>query len=53
MCDADLDALGRDDYMETALRLRAELAGDGLRSTLNIRFDRYFNNHIVRIQVNC
>jgi uncharacterized protein len=53
MCDADLDALGRDDYMETALRLRAELAEHGLRSTLNIRFDRYFNNHIVRIQVNC
>ncbi|MBL7199402.1 MAG: HD domain-containing protein [Anaerolineae bacterium] len=33
MCDADLDALGRDDYMATALRLRAELAEHGFATT--------------------
>jgi uncharacterized protein len=34
MCDADLDSLGREDYLETSHDLRLELAANGVHTTL-------------------
>ena len=34
MCDADLDSLGREDYLETSFNLRMELAEHGTRIPL-------------------
>lgn len=40
MCDADLDSLGREDYLETALNLRAELAAYGIAIPLRTWYAR-------------
>lgn len=33
IADADVDSLGREDFLQTSLNLRAELAGDGITMT--------------------
>ncbi len=40
MCDADLDSLGRDDYLETSHNLRAELALHGIDIPLMKWYER-------------
>jgi len=40
MCDADLDSLGREDFLETSLNLRAELAMHGLSIPLQAWYEK-------------
>ncbi len=43
LCDADLDSLGREDYLETSLNLRAELAVYGTPIPLQVWYRRQLN----------
>ncbi len=54
MCDADLDSLGRDDYLATSHNLRDELALHGMEIPLKVWYERqltFVSQHVFFTEV--